>query len=218
LTEVDEEFFDQPVNTLANIREMHFGHPNSLYITEGSGSVFPYLGRFQNLEVLTLENDMHGECLEMLPQGYVLNSLGTLNVMGVGNLFRLYNVWDAIPRQFPRLRTLRCGEFASTRLAGRRRRFLNAVEQLKHFENLELTNCLVSLDGVLGMVLSMLRKRPVTIRSVVCQSSWTDQETIPTEKIEELRRVPGYRVEFQPTNAERSGCMNGYYFALSKLP
>jgi hypothetical protein len=215
-TEVREAFFDQPANTLANIREMHFRHPSGWHITQES--VFPHLGRFNNLEVLTLEDDMGGECLEMLPQNYVLHSLRTLNIMGTGNLFELDNVWEAIPRQFPRLRTLRCGSSELLFNAPPANpRFLNSVEQLKHFENLELTNCRVPLDGVLEKVLSMLQKRPATIRCVVCQSSWPDGEVVPTDKVQELRQLPGYRVEFQPTNPERSSRMNGYYFAISKL-
>jgi hypothetical protein len=73
------------------------------------------------------------------------------------------------------------------------------------------------------MALLMLRKTPVTIKSVVCQS-WSNNEVVPSEfeleKLHELHNVPGCQVEFRVTNGAgtpRNNFVGGFYFALSRL-
>ncbi len=217
-------FFNQPANVLANVREMVVAHNETHNEILGFGvvdSVFPYLDRFENLEVLILRDEE--EYLTMLPQEYVHKSLHTLNFVSLYGLLFCDNVWDAIPRQFPRLRTLSCKTPDSHPMDMVEPSFLADLfpKQLAHLENLELINVDVPLDEFLDMVSFMLRKSPATIRSVVCQG-WRNDELVPTpaqlEKLEKLRKVPSHRVEFRVLRNESSygRVTGGFYFAFSR--
>ncbi len=214
--EPHDGFFDQPPNVFSNVREMTFGHPFPRL--DVASSVFPFLGRFRNLEVLTLRDDKRGGYLERLPQDYVNDSVRTLNLVNVGKVFRNDRAWGAIPRQFPALRALRAKTYCLRNvLDSVPPSFLTDVfpKQLSHLESLELTNYDVPLDGLVEMVLYMLRKVPVTVKSVVCQSVCREAVLVPTQKLQQLREEPGCQLEFRLEDG--AGSRNGFYFDFSRI-
>jgi hypothetical protein len=71
--------------------------------------------------------------------------------------------------------------------------FYTAVQQLDHLQTLELKDYVVGSSQLLELV-NVLRKRPVKINSVRC-TSWWSEANVPTDKVQQLREVPGYQVE-----------------------
>jgi hypothetical protein len=132
------------------------------------------------------------------------------------------NPWLAIPRQFPKLRAL-CveGDLHSSFLNIVKPSFLTDLfpNQCEHLESIDLRNLGVSLDDLLEMVSLMLRKSPVRLRSVACQS-WQEEDFAATdaqlEKIQGLREVPDFQVEFRVTNGEGYESDGGFYFAFTR--
>jgi hypothetical protein len=240
LPEPAEDFFDQPASVLANIRELLFSHSTTCTF-KVINSVFPYLDRFENLEVLTLSTEEYGEYLAAVlpPPDYVHNALHTLNVVNITNPFKKFRIWRWIPRLFPKLLNLNVQTDAAElhlmydvydiSCYGIKAAFLTKLfaKKFKHLENITLRNLNVPLDELLEMVLRMVQKTPVKIRSVLCQS-WHETEVVPSgvelEKIQKLREVPDCQVKFRVMNGEgltfvrwdhqhRRDFAGGFYFA-----
>jgi hypothetical protein len=224
LPEPNEAFFDQPPHVLANVRELLFSH-KPVPSMEVQNSVFPYLTRFENLELLTVSDDFTTEFMAMLPQDYVHNSLRTLNILNMSQLFKKESVWHAIPRQFPKLRTLRVklDVVCSVDWDRVEPSVLTDLipKHFKHLENLELIFLPMPLDTVLEMVLRMLWKTPVKIRSVVCQGLSEEVLVLTrgqTDMIRKLREMPDCHVDFRLTNGvgDEFECDGGFYFAFQR--
>jgi hypothetical protein len=208
--EPDERFFELPPHVLANVREIICAH--ACYCFEVKNSVFPYLQRFKNLEVLTVRDDW--KYLEYFPQDYVLSSLHTLSMI-ISDPFDYNAAWEAIPRQFPELRTLRVtshdGIYDNCSLV--EPCFFTAAKELKNLERLELRNYIVLLVEFLKLV-DVLWKKPVGINSVVCNGLRAREVELPDDKIEELRQFPGYQVEF--TDVDYSDGNDRFYFSFKR--
>jgi hypothetical protein len=206
-----KQFFDQPASAMSNVRELSIFF-NYTYGREQNDVVFPFLDRMKNLTMLELLGcSALGEQLESLPQDYVHESLRTLRI-NVDAFDKLKSLWDAIPRQFPRLTALHL----ETSLVQPHGHFdLNSL-MLAPFKRLESIT-LKGFDVPLSVALDLCACATVT--SVVCHSVSrrhfivTDDETL---KMAELRDAPGCRVDFHLANREERSSMGRFRFAFSR--
>ncbi len=212
-------FFDQPASVLVNVRELSvFYNVTCPETFDLDNTVFVYLARLKNLEVLELRGDAMGNQLELLQQAHVHESLRTLRIFDV--LHPFYDrspVWVQISRQFPRLKVLhieREPHWYTPVTIDRRCSLSRVLKEFKHLESVTLNGYIVPLDVAIELC-----SHP-SIQSVVCHSVFAVEFALTEDvslKISRLMsEVPGCRVDFHLANEWNGTYSGGFRFVFSR--
>jgi hypothetical protein len=205
---------------MANVRELSISYNCESRGGQQYDAVLPFLNLLENLVALELCSKSVEDQLSFLRQDYVHESLRTLRILDFARPLQFSNAWNALPRQFPKLRALHLEQkHDGSHLRGGIDSSFPISASFKRFRNLEsivIMGYNVPLTAALNLCV------PARIKSVVCQSVFKEAVAVTdaqSKRIAKLRRKPGCRVEFHLSNkprSPRSPPKGGFRFAFSR--